>query len=100
MTVLMVRAKVKEEHVADVEAAIGKTFAAIEEAGPTGIRYASLKAADGVTFVAVLELAEGVENPLPSLPEFQELQQSLQAWLAEPPTPEPHTVVGSYDLFG
>jgi hypothetical protein len=100
MSVLMVRAKVKEDKVADVEAAAGKMFAAIEAAAPTGVRYASLKAADGVTFTALLEVADGVDNPLPALPEFQAFQAGLKEWIAEPPVAEQLTVVGSYDLFG
>ena len=32
-----------------------------------GIRYASVKLEDGVTFLALLEVEDGVENPLPGL---------------------------------
>lgn len=99
MSVLMVRAKVKERHVAEVEAAAEKMFAAIADAEPDGVRYASCKLADGVTFVVLLEVADGVENPLLSLPAFSEYQEMLKGWIAEPPTPEQLTVVGSYRLF-
>jgi hypothetical protein len=74
-------------------------FAAIRRAQPEGIRYASCRLADGVTCVALLEVDDGVENPLPALPEFRELQESLSGWVAEPPTPEQLTVVGSYRFF-
>jgi len=40
-----------------------------------------------------------VENPLPALSEFQELQENLKGWVAEPPTLEQLTVVGSYRFF-
>jgi hypothetical protein len=33
------------------------------------------------------------------LPEFREFQQNFKQWLAEPPTPEQLTVVGTYRLF-
>jgi hypothetical protein len=99
MTVLTVRAKVKEEHVADAEAAAKRMFAAIEREGLEGIRYASIKLDDGVTFLALLELEDGVENPLPALPEAQEFYASLPGWHAEPPEVGPGTVVGSYRLF-
>jgi hypothetical protein len=33
------------------------------------------------------------------MPVFQAFQEGLKGWLAEPPTPEPMTVVGSYRLF-
>jgi hypothetical protein len=99
MSVMMLRAKVKQEHVADVESAARTMFAAIERAQPKGVRYASCRLADGVTFVALLALEDGIENPLPSVPEFGAFQAGLKEWLAEPPVPEPLTVVGSYDLF-
>lgn len=68
MSVLTVRAKLKEEHVADAEAAVKRMFAAIERERLEGIRYASVKLEDGVTFLALLEVEDGVENPLPGLP--------------------------------
>jgi hypothetical protein len=99
MSVITVRAKVKEEHVADAEAAVKRMFAAIEREGLEGIRYASIKLADGQTFLALLEVEDGVENPLPGLPEAQEFYASLPGWYAEPPEVGPGTPVGSYRLF-
>lgn len=99
MPVLMVRSKVKAENVADVEAAVEKVFSAIHEAQPTGVRYASAKLSDGVTFLAMLELDDPTANPLVGLPAFTEFQADLEQWMAEPPTAEQLTVVGSYALF-
>ena len=39
MNLMMIRADVQREHVADVEAAAQKMFAAIDEASPDGVRY-------------------------------------------------------------
>ena len=83
----MVRSEVKPESVAEVEAAVEKMFAAIEQAQPAGFRYASCKLSDGVTFVAFLELTEGVENPLPALAEFRGSQAGLKDWLGGRGTP-------------
>jgi hypothetical protein len=99
MNVLTVRAKLKEEHIADAEAAAKRMFAAIERERPEGIRYASVKLDDGLTFLALLEVEDGVENPLPGLPEAQEFYDSLPGWYAEQPDVGPGTVVGSYRLF-
>lgn len=99
MNVHTVRAKVKEEHVADAEGAAKRMFAAIEREGLEGIRYASIKLEDGVTFLAVLEIEDGVENPIPALPEAQEFYASLPGWYAEPPEIGSATVVGSYRFF-
>ena len=99
MSVLTVRAKVKEEHVAEAVAAVKRMFAAIEREGLEGIRYASVKLEDGVTFLALLEVEDGVENPLLGLPEAQEFYANLPGWYAEPPDVRPGTVIGSYRLF-
>ena len=48
MNVLMVRAKVKEENVADARAAIEKVILALGQAQPAGVRYASCLLSDGV----------------------------------------------------
>ena len=99
MTVLTVQAKVKEEHVADAEASAKRMFAAIEREGLEGIRYTSIRLDDGVTYLALLELEDGVENPLPALPEAREFYASLPGWYSEPPAVGPGTVIGSYRLF-
>jgi hypothetical protein len=100
MPVLMVRSKIKPENAADAEAAINRVFSAIEQAQPAGVRYASSRLADGVSFVVLLELEDGADNPLAALPTFVEFQENLKQWMAEPPTVEQLTVVGSYRLFG
>ena len=99
MTVHMAQAKVKAESVGDVQAAADKMFAALNAAQPDGIRYAWSVLPDGETFLAFAQLDDGVENPIPGFPEFQELQEGLEDWLAETPTSQPLTVVGSYRLF-
>lgn len=89
MTVQMVRFTTTEANVADVETAIASLIDAIDEAQPAGTRYAATKLADGSTFLLILELAGGVENPLPSIPEAREFQQQMATWADEPPAPEP-----------
>lgn len=95
----MFRSTVKAEHIAEIEAAAGRLFAAVHRERPDGLHYASCRLSDGVTYVILLALDDGVENPLPALPEFAEFQEGLKRWLAGPPTTERATVVGSYRLF-
>ena len=99
MSVHMVQSKIKAESVTDVQAATKNMFAAVNAAQPEGIRYASFLLPDGETFVALLQVDDGVENPLPGLPEFRELLEGVEASRAEPPSVQPLTVVGSYRLF-
>jgi hypothetical protein len=96
MSVVMVRSKFKSESVAKVDAAAATMFEAIGAARPHGMHYASYKLADGVTYVAVLKLDEGVEKPLPQIEAFRQFQEGLKGWMAEPPIAEPVTVIGSY----
>jgi hypothetical protein len=99
MSVMMLRAAVEPESVADVEAAVTTMFSAIEEARSEGDRYASCRLVHEATFVILLQLADGIENPLLAVTKFKEFQANLQNWLAEPPVPEQLTVIGSYNLF-
>ena len=99
MSVFTVRATLKEEHVDEAVAGVKRMFAAIEREGIEGVRYASVQLDDGVTFLALLEVEDGMENPLPGLPEAQEFYARLPEWYAAPPELGPATVVGSYRLF-
>lgn len=99
MSVLMAQAKIKADSVTDVQAATKKMFAAIDAAQPEGIRYASVLLPDGETFVALLQVDDGVENPIPGLPEFRELQERVEGSRAEPASVQPLQVIGSYRLF-
>jgi hypothetical protein len=98
MNVMTVRSKIKEEHVADAQAALQKLFQALEQAQPD-VRYASTRLGDGVTFLAFLELEKGQEHPLRTFPAYTELLENLKQWAAEPATVDHMTVIGSYRLF-
>jgi hypothetical protein len=98
VNVMMVRAKIKEENVADAQAATEKIFQALDEAQPD-VRYAVTRLGDGVTLLAFLELEPGQEHPLRTFPAYAELLEGLKQWYAEPPTVEHMTVIGSYRLL-
>ena len=99
MSVHMVEAKIERDRVAQIEAGAKTMFAAVNAAQPEGIRYASCLLPDGETFLAFLQVDDGVENPLPGLPEFQEFLAEVEASRAAPAVIQPLTVVGSYRLF-
>ncbi|MEX5632169.1 hypothetical protein [Parafrankia sp. FMc2] len=86
----------KADRAAETEAAVRSLFAALEEARPQGIRYTSCRLADGVTYVVLLQIEEGIDNPLPRMPEFLQFQENLKEWLAEPPVPDQVAVIGDY----
>lgn len=76
-----------------------KCFTAIEAVQPQGVRHASCRLPDGVTYVILLGLDDDENNPLLSVPAFRDFQESLKTWIAEPPVVEELTPVGSYRLF-
>jgi hypothetical protein len=95
----MVRAKIKEENIVEAKAAVDKVIRALEEAQPTGVQYASSVLSDGVTFVALLKLADDGGHPLRDLPAYAEMIESLKQWYDGPPLADRMTVTGSYGLF-
>jgi len=99
MKVLMVRAKIKEENVADAQAAIEKVIQALKQAQPADVQYASCLLSDGVTFVALVKLEDDGGHPLRDLPAYAEMVENLKQWYAEPPAVDQMTVAGSYGLF-
>jgi hypothetical protein len=99
MNVLMVRARIKEENVADARAATEKVIQALEQAHPADVRYTVSVLGDGVTLVALLQLEDDGGHPLREFPAYVELVENLKQWYAEPPVVERMTVVGSYQLF-
>ena len=100
MTVLVVQCEVAKEHVADLEAEAAEVAAALADARPEGMRWALGRLPDGVTFVGLLELADGVENPMPGIPAARAFQQRLaERVVGDPPVPQPLDIVGAYGLF-
>jgi hypothetical protein len=99
MSVLMVHSKIEADRSADVQAAVTKVIEALDAAQPEGTRYASLLLPDGETFVALLQVDDGVANPLPGLPEYQELLKIVEGSRAAPAIVQHGTVTGSYRLF-
>jgi hypothetical protein len=100
MTVTMVRQKVKDGSVEEAEAAARDLFATLDRVRPEGLRYASTRLVDSSTFVALFELADGIEDPRPAIPEFQRFLEQLKGLVDGPPVIEQLDVVGSYNLFG
>src|SRR6266498_220426 len=100
MSVTMVRQKVKDGSVEEAEAAARDLFATLDRVRPQGVRYASTRVVDSSTFVILLELADGIKDPRPAIPEFLRFLEELNGWVDGLPVIEHLDVVGSYNLFG
>jgi hypothetical protein len=100
MSVMLLHQKVKDGRVEQAEAAARDLFATLDRVSPEGIRYASTRVAGSSTFVALLELTDGSEDPRLAIPEFALFLEQLADLVDGPPVIEHLDVVGSYNLFG
>ena len=96
-TQLMVRYRVKADRAAENEALVRDVFAALERDGPSGIRYATFKLTDGVSFVhlARIDTADGA-NPLLAVDAFQRFVATIRDRCEEPPVSTELREVGAY----
>jgi hypothetical protein len=98
MDLMTIRARIKPERDTDVRQAAAELFAAVERAQPPNLRYGSCQLADR-TYLILLQVADGTENPLPGLPEFHRFQEVLRDSAEGPSVPMPAEIVGGYRLF-
>jgi hypothetical protein len=98
---VMVRYKVKADRAAENESYITKVFEQLKSESPPGLRYASFKLDDGVSFVhiASIETTDG-SNPLGEQSAFKAFTAEIKDRCEEPPVAANLTEVGSYQLFG
>jgi hypothetical protein len=93
----IVRYTTSPETADENERLVRDVFTELAESAPPGLRYATFRLEDGVTFVHVV-LTEGDAEPLPELPEFQAFQADIGDRAVTGPTPAAATLVGSYGL--
>ncbi len=96
----MVSYTLKPDRAAENERLIAAVFAALEETRPTGLRYASFRRDDGVSFVHLVshDFAEGA-NPLVALPQFKAFAAGIRERCVEPPVRVELTEIGSHGFF-
>ena len=93
----VVRYRTKPDRAEENVALIEKVFAELDASRPGGLRYASFRLADGVSFVHVAEVdtADG-SNPLTQTAAFQEFLREIGDRCEEGPIASDATLVGSY----
>jgi hypothetical protein len=99
MSMVVVRYRPKPDRADENQRLVEAVFAELAATDPGGIRYATLRLADG-TFVHIADL-EGDSNPLAATAAFPAFQQGIveRCDEGEGPNPQPATVVGSYRFF-
>jgi hypothetical protein len=90
----MVRYTVKPEWVAENEQLVRAVYEELDRAHPEGLRYATFKIDDGVTFIHLA--THGDENPLQHVEAFQRFQQGIRDRCDEPPAVAELEEIGSY----
>ena len=97
---IIVQYRVKPERADENQRYIEDVFAELSEKAPQGLRYASFRLADGVSFVHVasIETSDG-KNPLPELESFRAFTKDLRDRCDKPPASAGAQLVGAYGLF-
>ena len=95
---VMVRYRAKPDQVEANEALVRGVYDELALVRPEGLRYATFKLEDGVTFVHVAEHAE--PNPLRDIEAFQRFQAGIGDRCDEPPSAVEVEQIGSYGFGG
>jgi hypothetical protein len=100
MSVAVVRYRSKPDRADENQALVEKVFGELHVNAPEGLRYATFRLADGVSFVHVasIDTADG-SNPLTQTPAFAEFLREIADRCDEGPVASEATVIGSYKFF-
>ena len=91
---VIVRYRLKPDRVAENEQLVRDVYLELARTNPGGIRYATYKLPDGVSFMHVASI-DG-ENPLPGLVAFQAFTRAIAERCDEPPITTEVTAIGRY----
>jgi hypothetical protein len=100
MSKIMVRYKVKPDRAQENEQLVRAVYEELQRTAPAGLRYATFKLADGVSFVHVAsnETEDG-HSPLRDVKAFGDFQKDVAERCAEPPVVSDLSEVGSYRFW-
>ena len=97
---MIVRYKVKAGKAEENEKYIQKVFEELHKNRPDGLRYASFKLSDGVSFVHIVSIETPDDrNLLIETPAFKLFNAGIKDRCEEQPVLAEMTEVGSYRLF-
>lgn len=94
---VMVRYRVKPNHVTTNEHLVREVYEELARTRPEGLRYGTFKLDDGVTFVHLAVHAE--DNPLRQVEAFRRFQEGIHDRCDEPPIVAELEEIGSYRLM-
>jgi hypothetical protein len=101
MRQVMVRYRVKPDRVEENEELIRAVYDELHRTEPAGLRYATFKLDDGVSFVHLAaDESESKASPLSKVKAFQEFQTDIEGRTEEGPIVTRLEQVGSYRVVG
>jgi hypothetical protein len=97
----LIRYKTKPESADENQRLVERVYEELRAQDPGGVHYATLRLADGVTFLHLFTTdSDDATNTLGSIAAFAEFLRDLPQRCAEAPVAQDITVVGSYRMFG
>ncbi len=98
---IMVRYKIKPGQADENQRLVEQVYVELQRNAPAGLRYATFKQNDGVSFVHIVSIeTESGDNPLSQLPAFKAFQAQIKERCEEPPVVIDFEEVGSYHFWG
>jgi hypothetical protein len=94
-TTVVVRYTTRVDAADENQRLVEEVFAQLAADDPGGLRYATFRLADGVTFVHIA-VVEGEVNPLSRTAAFAEFQREIGDRCVDPPVAADATLIGSY----
>ncbi len=91
----IVRYRVKPGQAERNAELVRAVYEELHRADPPGMRYATFRLDDGVSFIHIAEF-DGHDNPLAKLDAFKEFQREIEARCDEPPVAMQAGEVGSF----
>ena len=96
---VMVRCKVKADRAEENEQYVRKVFDELHHSTPDGIRYATFKLEDGVSFVHIASIETDGPNPLALTAAFKAFQEGIKDRCEESPVAVELTVTYEVRCF-
>jgi hypothetical protein len=93
----MVRYKTAADRAAENEALVRAVFDELRSQAPGGLKYATYRLADGVSFVHIATVSVAGDNPLTTLPAFKAFQRDIKGRCVEEPVV---TELAPLDAYG
>lgn len=98
MNRVIVRYKLKPGRAEENTNFVRAVFSELSAAKPSGVRYATYVANDGLTFVHIASFDAGTQNPLPQMEAFKAFQKELGDRCEQKPEPVQVEEIASYGV--